>query len=339
MPFLGNRPHFQAEDFFSLPDEQSKLTFLLNFALLAPSSHNTQPWLFKISGSAIEVRANAKRMLAASDENNRQMFISLGCAIENLLVAADYYGWKTALEHFPLPSERYLAARISFVGSPRSGYVDHLAGHLISAIFTRHNNREPFKDQPVPENFLIHMGSLETHDLKISVVRENEKKDRIREIALNAIEAAFRMPAFRRELSRWIRPSLKKYRDGMPGYNIGVPWHLSFFTSRGIKKYYEIQKKSLNNVPVFLIISSQTDDQVDWVCAGQIFERIALMATQAGLKVGVLAAPIQIDNFYQDLQEVLTTVFRPQIFFRLGYTDKVPVPSPRLKLKEVLMPS
>lgn len=337
MPFFGNRPRFQAEDFFSLPNEEKKLAFLVNFALLAPSSHNTQPWLFKVGDTTIEVWANAKRALAASDSNNRQLFISLGCAIENLLVAADYYGWKASVEYFPIPTEPYFAARVSFAGSPRSGYVDHLAGHLISAIFTRHNNREPYKNQQVPQSFLVRLTSLETHDLKISVVHEEVKKERVCEIVLNAIEAAFQMPAFRKELSHWIRPSLKKYRDGMPGYNIGVPWPMSFIKSFSIEEYYKIQKDSLSATPVFIIIATQTDDPVDWVRAGQTFERIALMATQAGLNVGVLAVPIQIDSFYQDLQDALTTVFRPQIFFRLGYTDKVPVPSPRLRLDEVLL--
>ena len=29
---------------------EEKLRFLLNYAVLAPSGHNTQPWLFRLSG-------------------------------------------------------------------------------------------------------------------------------------------------------------------------------------------------------------------------------------------------------------------------------------------------
>jgi hypothetical protein len=48
-----NKPEFQAWNVSEsqFPKDGTKteqLKFLLNYAILAPSSHNTQPWLFKI---------------------------------------------------------------------------------------------------------------------------------------------------------------------------------------------------------------------------------------------------------------------------------------------------
>ena len=87
------------EDFFHLKSNLERLRFLLNFAVLAPSSHNSQPWKFRVSENEILVEPNRDRALPSSDTNNRQLFISLGCAVENILIAADYYGFETLVEY------------------------------------------------------------------------------------------------------------------------------------------------------------------------------------------------------------------------------------------------
>jgi nitroreductase len=78
------------DDFFKLKNQGEKLRFLLNFAVLAPLSHNSQPWSFRVDGNTIKIYTDMVRSLPASDSNNRQLLISLGCALENILTAADY---------------------------------------------------------------------------------------------------------------------------------------------------------------------------------------------------------------------------------------------------------
>ena len=54
-----------------------KLTFLLKYAILAPSSHNTQPWLFKIvDNNVIEVYADRTRALPVVDPEDRALTLS-----------------------------------------------------------------------------------------------------------------------------------------------------------------------------------------------------------------------------------------------------------------------
>jgi len=168
------------------------------------------------------------------------------------------------------------------------------------------------------------------------LITDPEAKKKMVKIVGDATEAAFADPGFKEELSRWIKPSLPKYKDGIPGYTIGVPWIFSFMIPFAISRFAALQK-SIYATAVFGVICSETDDAADWVGAGQLYERIALMAEAAGLKTAVLAAPIQIDNFYQKLQDVLETIFRPQVFFRLGYCQKIPVFSPRRDTHEVMI--
>ena len=86
-----------------------------------------------------------------------------------------------------------------------------------------------------------------------------------------------------------------------------------------------------------VIISTRADDNGSWVKAGQIFQRIALLANAEGVSVAVWAAPIQIGEYYRDVQETINTQLRPQMFFRLGYAGKdMGGHSPRLAASEVI---
>ncbi len=58
-----------------------KLRFMLRYAVLAPSNHNTQPWLFRVRGSSVELYADRARALRVTDPDDRQLLISCGCAL------------------------------------------------------------------------------------------------------------------------------------------------------------------------------------------------------------------------------------------------------------------
>jgi hypothetical protein len=66
---------------------------LVAAAVLAANPHDTQPWLFRIRDGAIDVLADLSRNLGAMDAYVREMHLGLGCAIENMLVAAGPNGY------------------------------------------------------------------------------------------------------------------------------------------------------------------------------------------------------------------------------------------------------
>jgi hypothetical protein len=69
-----------------------RLRFLLQDAVLAPSSHNTQPWKFRLDGSRIDLFMDEARWLKVCDYDQRELHISVGCCWENMLVAAYHFG-------------------------------------------------------------------------------------------------------------------------------------------------------------------------------------------------------------------------------------------------------
>ena len=60
---------------------REKLAFLLNYAILAPSSHNSQPWKFNVSDDEISLYADRSRWLSVADADKREVYISLGAAL------------------------------------------------------------------------------------------------------------------------------------------------------------------------------------------------------------------------------------------------------------------
>src|SRR5581483_1825779 len=75
-----------------------KLHFCVNYAALAPSSHNSQPWLFHVLTDQIELYADLRRALPAIDPNHRELVISCGAALHNLVLALRYFGYESSVE-------------------------------------------------------------------------------------------------------------------------------------------------------------------------------------------------------------------------------------------------
>lgn len=65
---------------------------LVRYATLAPSSHNTQCWRFKTEPGAITILADLSRRCPAVDPDDHHLYVSLGCATENLVQAAQAHG-------------------------------------------------------------------------------------------------------------------------------------------------------------------------------------------------------------------------------------------------------
>ncbi|MEW5961151.1 MAG: twin-arginine translocation signal domain-containing protein, partial [Chloroflexota bacterium] len=59
---------------------------LIRYATLAANGHNTQPWKFAVKENEIEIQPDYTRRLPVVDPHDRELWISLGCALENLLV-------------------------------------------------------------------------------------------------------------------------------------------------------------------------------------------------------------------------------------------------------------
>ena len=94
-----------ADDFPADGTSEEKLWFTVQYAILAPSSHNTQPWKFRIHGNVVELYADLSRALPVVDPDKRELIMSCGAALFHLRTAIRYFGYGCQVETFPEPGE------------------------------------------------------------------------------------------------------------------------------------------------------------------------------------------------------------------------------------------
>lgn len=329
----------EVEDFDRQETDVAKIKFLPNFAVLAPSSHNSQPWRFVVDGKSILVFLEESRRLVKSDKNDRQAFISIGCAIENILIAADYYGYSIRVEYLPNSIDTSLVAKILFT-KEEDKKPDK--DHLIFSIPRRVTNRNPYSNVAPPADFLKRIQDLSDDRMKVSVITDRDIKNAIADTALAASIAAMKDKDFRSELSHYVKLNITSSQIGMPCFGMGISTPISFIAPTLIKflnmnkfNYKKDEKLLKEQTLALVIIESRDDNKLNWMKVGQIYERIALMTTTDKLTTAMWAAPIQIGEFYKDIQKILNSNLRPQALFRLGYPIRETKHSPRLSANNV----
>lgn len=112
---------------------------LVRYATLAANGHNTQPWKFAIKENAIEIHPDFSRQLPVVDPHNRELWISLGCALENLIVAARATGFTPEITYPDVAD--FIHVQLT-ADTP-------LENPLFHAIPLRQNTRSEFDGQPV----------------------------------------------------------------------------------------------------------------------------------------------------------------------------------------------
>ena len=118
-----------------------KLKAVARYALLAPSGHNSQPWLFRPGDDYLDLLADRSRALPVVDPEDRELVMSCGCALLNLRVALEHFGYRCLVEILPDPADPDLLARIREVISKSAAGA--LEAHDLR---TRHAGRATFID-------------------------------------------------------------------------------------------------------------------------------------------------------------------------------------------------
>lgn len=320
------------QDFPRKGSSIEKLEFLLRYAILAPSSHNTQPWKFSIGENEIQVFADNDRWMRVTDPDQRELLISVGCALENLLIAAEHFGYGYQVTYFPEPDKEDLVAAIKFL--PRNKLSLSRDPALFGTIPLRHTNYNACEERPVPgedmqrlqnccveENILLYMtGDLET-------------RQKVNELVIRADMIQYSDPSYRKELGYWIGKGV--FGNSWLVSRLG---QLAFTYINRSKKQAREDSEMLMSSPVLAFLGSKVNDKISWVRIGQVFERICLMATALGIRVQPMSQIVEVPSLRSELKKLIPS-FNAfiQHFFRMGYAEPEKEHTPRRPLEEVLI--
>lgn len=308
----------------------SELVHLLRYAIQAPSSHNSQPWRYRVRDGRIDIHANLDRWLRVADADRRELHISLGCAIENLLIAIEHQEWGAAVRYLPDPSREDFIASVTVT---RFGMRSrHRPAELFDAIDRRRTNHGRYADHQIGEDLLDRLRACVVDpELRLVLVSDEAFHGVAEAMVLAADVVQFSNPAYRQELAHWI---------GQGAF--GTPWLMSRLGRLAMAHldlsghYAERDAELMRSAPVFGVLLGRDDSRRTQILAGQTFERIFLMATALGLALQPMSQLVQVEDFRAELSSLLGGPgWRALQPFRLGYAPSTEEKTPRLSVEEV----
>ena len=307
---------------------------ILKGAILAPSSHNTQPWLFEIGHSCIRLYADRTRALPVNDPDDRELVISCGCALMNLRVAAAREGFATEVSSPTETDDADLLAEVQLIEGANP---DPSELELFPSVEKRRTYRKRFADREVDDATIERLSTAATKEgADFLVVRDQSRRKQVASLVAEGDSSQWADPSWRHELAAWMHPRRKGDGLTVPGFAAPIARMVvrTFDMGNGVAaKDAQLAEES----PVIAVISTQRDDQTARLCVGQALERLLLTACSAGLQGSYLNQPNQVSSLRPKLQSLLDLSGFPQILLRIGYPTDEDVPSaPRRELDAVV---
>jgi hypothetical protein len=321
-------------------DGSDKLRFLLNYAILAPSSHNSQPWLFNIVGDAVELYADRRRALPVCDPRDRELTMACGASLFHLQIALRHFGYSGKIRTFPKADEPYLLARVGFGDRKHPSAEDEL---LFGAILKRRTNRMPFEPRTVPDDLLETLeGAAKKQGAWLHIFRDESDRNKVADLVAEGDRIQMANVNFRRELAAWIHQNRSVSHDGMPAYALGLTG-LASGVAPLIVRTFDVGKgqaakdrQLATGSPVLGLLGSEGDAPSDWLDVGRALDSVLLRARAGDVWASFLNQPIEVPELRSKLRNTLNVRGFPQLLIRMGYGTEVK-PTPRRIPGEVLM--
>jgi hypothetical protein len=301
------------------------LEALVHYATLAANSHNAQPWRFHPTPDGVAILPDLSRALPVADLDNHHLYVSLGCAAENLALAAGASGRSASVEFAP---DHNGEVRIT-LGA------EGTRDPLFDAITARQCTRSDYDGRAVDTADLARLEqAARLGSCELLVIDDAARIEQVLELVLAATEAQVSDTAFADELKSWIRFNAREAiatGDGLYSACSGNPTLPTFlgqrifglvFKPQAEKDRYARQVRSSAGLAV---VVSGRDDPAHWVEAGRSCQRFALQATALGIRHAHVNPPVEVASTRRGLQALLGLGDRrPDLVLRYGYAPPMP---------------
>ncbi|MEU3447514.1 nitroreductase family protein [Streptomyces thermolilacinus] len=318
------------------PDTMSVTSWVAD-AVMAPSMHNAQPWLFHYveAEGALWLRMDPARTMPHTDPTTRGLHLGCGAALFNLRVAAAHAGWEARIRLMPEVTDPELLAVTTFV---QSGENNDIAD-LYPAIRRRHTSREPVSDEAVPEAVLDGLrGAARAEGARLDLPGDWQIET-VLELVWDAEHAEKLSPGVREEIARWTAGTESARPEGIPSYALGPRRYDGRAPVRDFTGGRQVEGRRsavFEQSPCLAVLGTREDEREDWLRAGQAMERVLLQATQDGLSTSLNSQALEWPELRWAVRDPASETSYPQMLIRLGYGPEAPA-TPRRPVSEVLV--
>jgi hypothetical protein len=327
---------------------------LVYAAVLAASAHNTQPWLFAITPARIDLFAVPARNIGTVDPLRREMQISLGCALENLVLAGPPHGLAPTVTLLPDLADPAHVARVDLAPAPAA------TSALFRAIPHRHTNRAAYDtSRPLPPGTLNALTGLVNNPTgQVVWLTSAAGKRAFSDLTVRATQAIIADPQQSADDYRWYRGSWDQIQSGKDGLTSDAS--VSSPLIGALAKLLPVSHAQYNNSWLTSTRDTQTPtaaafgilvvrdplDPIQRLLTGRTWQRMHLWATTQGLAMQPLN---QIEErmdrertagltptFTTAMAAILPAGWHPVFSFRIGYPTTQGGRSPRIPAQAVV---
>ncbi len=313
--------------------------FMIENAIKAPSGHNTQPWLFKIYDSEIDIYPDFTKSLPVVDPDNRELFVSLGCATENLCIAASHKGYRTDVT---ITDNGVIKIMLS-QDSP------NMVSSLYPQISIRQTNRSVYNGRIIHDDSIAVLKNIGAEAcIGVHFVKNGTPEYQIiSEMVYKGNSIQMSNKKFKEELQQWMRYNKKhqnETEDGLSYAVFGAPNIPRFIAKLIIKRAINEKsqnkndRKRIESSSHFILLTTSKNTVEQWINLGRTLERILLKTTEMGISHAYLNQPNEVNELSLEMAKKLGLSNEyPTVLIRVGYGKKMPY-SLRRNIESCILP-
>jgi len=307
---------------------------LVGAAVLAPSDWNTQPWRFEVDPGSIRLFADVQRALPTSDPDRRGLMVSLGAALENLVVATRAYGFQPTVRYRPNEGARGVVAEMTWLDvGPRRDR------ELFGALTERRTNRRNYDGHGLLPQVRAQLSAQVADGPRLHWLDGRDALRGLADLVYDAVHAQVSNRRIQAEQHGWLRTSLQEAErrgDGVPVDALGLSgpanWFAghyydpdSWFLRFGAGSLAKRAREGMRSAGAAALLTTTARDESAWLLGGQAYERLALKATHLGLAHQPVNAPLELERFRGPLlRRFGVTGEEPLMLVRCGHDSRVP---------------
>lgn len=316
---------------------------LVGAAILAPSYWNAQPWRFEVEGAELRLTLDAARTLPGCDPDLRFAHLSLGAALENLLIAARAWGQQPSVQYLPWgPAARANSPWIAATVRWKSGE-QHRDRLLFSALGERRTNPRVYDGRAITMQSRAQLSAQVPEELRVHWLEDKREITRIAALTAEATLARANDRRAQTERYAYVRMNASEARhrgDGVTPDNLGLGGPLNGFAARaldprsrfhhwGVESLARDVHDAVRSSGALALLTAPKRQDSSAIVAGQAYERVALTAATLGIAQQPLSAPVESPKHRDTLARAFGAAGEePLLLVRLGHAH-APEQTPR----------